>query len=369
MDFFSELRHIVSINSHTTNKAGVDAVGAFFQPHLESLGFTTHIHHRTLIGHHWHYRAPTTSGQKILLLGHLDTVSPPDFPTSFRMDDEWVHGPGVCDMKGGLLVALQALRNLHHLQGTIHNIDILLVADEETGSDDSRFLTQQIAPEYALCLVFEAAGKHGEIVTGRKGVGTFTLHIAGVAAHAGNDYASGVCANTIAAYTLLALANLANPQQQTTLNIGHMTGGIGVNTISPFATLMFELRYASQAEKQRVLQAVDHLVANPPLPGGKLTLTGGIQRELFEPDARQNALLATLRTITGDPLPTEFRGGVSDANLTHAAGLISLDGFGPFGEWDHTPRERALQASFHQRINLVTRILKHHQLHGCRLAC
>ncbi|MBF0152479.1 MAG: M20 family metallopeptidase [Magnetococcales bacterium] len=368
MGLFAELQQIVTINSHTTNKIGVDAVGEFFRPRLESLGYTAHCHTRIPIGNHWHYRSSTIPGQKILLVGHLDTVEPPGSRSEFREDDPWVCGPGVCDMKGGLMVILEALRAIHRDLGTIRNIDCLFVADEETGSDDSRHLTQRIAPEYALCLVFEAAGKGGEIVVGRKGVATFTLHVHGVAAHAGNDFASGVCANTIAAHIMLALARLAAPEQKTTLNVGRMEGGIGANTISPAARLLFELRYASRSEKERVLRAIDHLVMHPPLPSGKLVLEGGVQRDLFEPDARQSRMVAILRTITGDPLPTELRGGVSDANLTHAAGVISLDGFGPFGEWDHTPRERALKKSFHQRIDLVTRILKHHQQQDCRLA-
>ncbi|MBF0175454.1 MAG: M20/M25/M40 family metallo-hydrolase [Magnetococcales bacterium] len=365
---FSLLQHIVDINSHTANKAGVDAVGAFFQPHLEALGYAAQRHKRTHIGHHWHYRSPTVPGQKILLVGHLDTVALPDSPATFREDAQWVYGPGVCDMKGGLIVLLEALRQLDEKTGPIRNIDILLVSDEETGSDDSRSLTLDIAQEYDFCLVFEAAGRHGEVVIGRKGVGSFILHIAGVAAHSGNDHALGVCANTIAAHAILALAKLADPAQKTTLNVGRMEGGVGINTISPTATLKFELRYTSESEKMRLLRAIDTLVTHPPLPGGKLTLEGGIQRELFSPDMRQSRLLEALRAITGDPLPTEVRGGVSDANLTHAAGTVTLDGFGPFGEWDHSPRERALKESFFQRILLVFRMLEHHQRHACQLA-
>ncbi|MBF0425068.1 MAG: M20 family metallopeptidase [Magnetococcales bacterium] len=369
MSLFSELEQVVTINSDTANKTGVDAVGAFFCSRFAELGYQACRHPRTAIGDHWHHRAPVVPGQKVLLLGHLDTVDPPGSSPSpsFRMDERWVYGPGVCDMKGGIIVMLEALRAVRSAVGGVCNVDVLLVADEETGSGDARNLIRDLAPEYDVCLVFEAAGKGGEVVVGRKGVGTFTLHVTGVAAHAGNDQALGVCANTLAARALLDLIKLADPERQTTLNVGRMQGGIGANTVSPAASLLFELRYARPDEKDRLLRSIDRLVTNPSLAPGRLVLGGGIQRELFEPDARQGRLLAALRVITGDPLPTERRGGVSDANLTHAAGVVTLDGFGPFGEGDHTPRERALKASFVQRIALVARLIEHHQRQGYRL--
>ena len=109
----------------------------------------------------------TKTGKKILFLGHNDTVFPPNSFEGFSQDETWVYGPGACDMKGGNIVALQALRNIFEQNGEIFNIDFLLVSDEETGSDDSKEITKSIANNYDYCFVFEAAGEKYEGVTQR----------------------------------------------------------------------------------------------------------------------------------------------------------------------------------------------------------
>ena len=260
MNYFDDLRETVCINSYTKNKSGVDRVGRLFDGWMEPLGFALTVHQRELIGEHRHYVSAHAPGKRLLLLGHLDTVFPPDTFDHYDEDEQWVYGPGVCDMKGGNIVALQALRNLAASGHPIRNIDMLLVSDEETGSDDSKFLSAALASDYDYCLVFEAAGAKMEAVSARKGVGTFTIDIEGVAKHAGNHYAEGVDANLEAARKLEALVALTDLEQGTTVNVGKMEGGIGANTISPRAHLLFELRYKSAAERDRVLDAVDAIV-------------------------------------------------------------------------------------------------------------
>jgi len=188
MDAFSELGNIINCNSYTKNKQGVDNVGRIYQHAFEQIGFTTTRFSRTEVGDHLLFSSVKTGADALLLLGHLDTVFPPGTFTDFSQDDDWVYGPGVGDMKGGNHVALSALRAVKKQLGQLYNIDMLLVSDEETGSDDSKHLTSKLAQHYHACLVFEAAGKNEEIVTGRKGVGTFTIDLQGKAAHAGNHY-------------------------------------------------------------------------------------------------------------------------------------------------------------------------------------
>ncbi len=159
-------------------------------------------------------------------------------------------------MKGGNLVAFKALEELE----SIKNIDFLLVSDEETGSDDSKILSTELAKNYDYCLVFEAAGSQMEVVVGRKGVGTFWVDIKGKAAHAGNHYADGNDANLEAALKLQKLVALSDLSQNTTVNVGKMQGGIGANTISPQAHLLFELRYDKGEEKERVLAEIETIV-------------------------------------------------------------------------------------------------------------
>ena len=356
---FSELQSIIEINSWTKNKEGVDRNGEIFAYWLEALGYTLIRYPREEIGDHLHLTSPSKEGKKLLLLGHIDTVFPPNTFEDFKEDEEWIYGPGVCDMKGGNYVALQALRNMHKKYGEIHNIDFLLVSDEETGSDDSKHLSAKLAKEYAYCMVFEAAGLHNEVVIGRKGVGTFFIDIEGVASHAGNHYSEGADANLEAALKLQSLVALTNLEKETTVNVGKISGGIGANTISPHAHLTFELRYTSTHERDRVLKAIDEIVKRSYVEGTEASLSGGIQRDVMQPSPAQMSFIDNINYLCGIELPTEKRGGVSDANIISSQGVATLDGWGPYGDGDHTVHERASKKSFTERIDLVTEIFEH----------
>ena len=357
---YNELHKIIEINSWTGNKQGVDQTGTLFASWMEALGMKCIRHERAHIGDHLHFVSPKKEGKKLLLLGHMDTVFPPDTFELFREEEEWIYGPGVCDMKGGNHVALQALRMIHHRHGEIYNIDLLLVSDEETGSDDSKALSAELAPSYDYCMVFEAAGSKGEIVTGRKGAGTFFIEITGKAAHAGNHYSDGADANLEAAIKLQKLVDLTDLEKRTTVNVGKIEGGLGANTISPKAKLVFELRYTDKEERDRVLEAISQIVHTSYVTGTSATLSGGIQRDVMQPSEAQADWIARINTLCDTTLPTEQRGGVSDANFIAAAGTIVTDGWGPFGDGDHTVYERASKQSFDERIALVTEIFEHH---------
>lgn len=357
MDYLQDLKKVIEINSFTKNKRGVDEVGALFDAWMNAIGFETLTYQRELIGEHRLYRSLHVTGKKLLLLGHLDTVFPEGKFEGYREDAEWVYGPGVCDMKGGNIVALEALRLVAGEGLAIRNVDMLLVSDEETGSDDSKLLTTQLAPGYDYCLVYEAAGEQGEVVTGRKGVGTFFIDITGLAKHAGNFYADGVDANLEAAYKLQKLVALTDLKRGTTVNVGKIEGGIGANTISPHAHLTFELRYKRSDERDRVLQAIDEIVGKAYVPGTTSVLTGGIQRDVMMSSESAFSFVDAITRITGIDLPTEERGGVSDANIVSSCGVITLDGLGPYGDGDHTVHERANKQSFEERIELSRQLI------------
>ena len=129
MQFLNDLKSVVEINSYTKNKAGVDAVGRIFDQWFEALGFNIEIFKRSDIGDHRYYTSThDETGKKLLLLGHLDTVFPPKKFEIYKEDEEWVYGPGVCDMKGGNIVALEALREVSNAGVKIRNIDVLFVS-------------------------------------------------------------------------------------------------------------------------------------------------------------------------------------------------------------------------------------------------
>ena len=361
MKYLTDLKKIININSYTKNKSGVDAVSRQMTEWLLPLGFEEHIYKRETIGDHHLYTSPKQDGLKILLLGHNDTVFPEGKFEDFSEDDEWIYGPGVCDMKGGNIVALQALREVYAKNGKIENIDFLLVSDEETGSDDSKLISSTIAKEYDVCFVFEAAGEKLEVVTGRKGVGTFTIEIEGKASHAGVRYSEGVNANLEASYKLIELTKLTDLTVGTTVNVGKIEGGIGANTISPNAKLLLELRYTQNSERERLLTALKEITEKSYVEGTTSTLSGAIQRDVMETNEEQLMLIKKIEKLSDKILPTEERGGVSDANIVASQGVTTLDGFGPFGDGDHTIHERALKSSFRERIELMSQILNSHQ--------
>jgi glutamate carboxypeptidase len=360
MNYIDDLKKVVEINSYTKNKEGVDAVGKIFDSWFEALGFTAVAYKREHIGNHRHYTSPhEKSTAKLLLLGHIDTVFPPGKFEYFTQDEQWVYGPGVCDMKGGNIVLLEALRELAKSGLKINNIDILLVSDEETGSDDSKYLTAELAKEYDYCFVYEAAGLNLELVTGRKGVGTFFIDIEGKAAHAGNHYSDGHDANLELSYKLQELVKLTDLKKGTTVNIGKIEGGIGANTISPHAKMTFELRYKNAAERERVLQSVEEIVNHSYVKGTSATLSGGIQRDVMQSSSSSLELLHKIEEITEEKIAPEERGGVSDANIVSSCGVVTLDGFGPYGDGDHTVKERARKSSFVSRIEMNRKLFEY----------
>ncbi len=361
MNYLRDLEKICRVNSFTKNKSGVDKVSEHMRFWLEEIGFKADIYRRENIGDHYLFKSKRRDGDRILLLGHNDTVFPEGKFENFREDENWVYGAGVCDMKGGNIVALQSLRDIYNRFGEIYNIDFLLVSDEESGSDDSKYLTSKIAKDYNYCFVFEASGKNLEVVTARKGVGTFTINIEGRASHAGTSYIKGINANLEGAYKLIELTKLTDLKLGTTVNVGEISGGIGANTISPECILRVEIRYERDSERDRLLKALRDITNRSYVEGTKSNLNGLIQRDVMEENVKQLELIKKLERITNMTIPTEKRGGVSDANIVASCGVTTLDGFGPFGDGDHTINERASKESFKIRIEMMSRVFEHHQ--------
>jgi glutamate carboxypeptidase len=359
-EYLSKLKKIVLINSFTQNKTGVDQVGEIFIDWFEKLGFSANRFIQSNIGNHLLFSSSVKKDvPRILLVGHLDTVFDIGTFDTWNEDQNWVYGAGVCDMKGGLIVIYEALKNIKNKKFDIFNIDILLVSDEETGSDNSKLLTSKIAQNYKYAFVFEASGQNMEVVTGRKGVGTFFIDIQGKPSHAGNFYSQGVDANLELSHKLQKLVALTDLSKGTTVNVGKIEGGIGANTISPKSKITFEIRYKTNIEKQRLLNKIDEIVQTQYVKGTLSVLSGGIQRDVMETSSESLKLVENLSKILNKNISTEERGGVSDANILASNGVITLDGFGPYGDGDHTIQERALKSSFTERINDFTNILEY----------
>ena len=293
---------------------------------------------------------------KVLLLGHLDTVWPMgtiiDWP--FHVENGVAYGPGVFDMKAGLVIALTALGLLEDANG----VGLLVNSDEEIGSATSRELIENYATAAGAVLVCEPSADGGAVKSGRKGIGHYELRITGHASHAGLEPEHGVNAAIELAHQVLAVAKLARPELGTSVTPTVTSAGTTVNTVPESAAVHIDARAWTREELERV----DHELRDlrPVLPGAALQLAGEIIRYPFEP---HNAapMLAHLHTAAHDlgvQEPAAVRaGGASDGNFTACLGIPTLDGLGALGAYPHARAERVDVSSMPGRAALLASII------------
>lgn len=293
-----------------------------------------------------------------LLIGHIDTVWPQgsiaDMP--FRHEGGELYGPGVYDMKGGLVEIVFALRALAALGLAPEATPVVFVnADEEVGSADSRRHLVRLARGAVRTLVLEgASGRRGSLKTARKGSGRFTLTVHGRAAHAGSSPEEGVSAILELAAQIQRLNALNDPGRGITVNVGMVDGGLRPNVIAPVATAEIDVRVPTAADASRVEDAIRALRAT--LPGASIEVAGGVRRPPMEPSPANAALFRRaqgLAELLG--LHVEDAGvvgGSSDANLTSPY-APTLDGLGPVGDGAHAADERIVVSSLAERAALL----------------
>ncbi|WP_210023358.1 MULTISPECIES: M20 family metallopeptidase [unclassified Paenibacillus] len=287
------------------------------------------------------------SGEKqILLVGHYDTVWPLGEAKRrpFRIEDDRAYGPGVYDMKAGLLQAIFAVKALLD-SGRFpadKKVVLLMNSDEELGSPTSRAFIEEQAKRSAAAFVLEPPMEpSGALKTARKGSGRYKLNVQGISAHAGVNPEKGVSAIHELACQIQRLHALTDYSLGTTVNIGVIRGGIGSNVIAEHAEGEIDVRVGTSAEADRIEEELNGLV--PVLPQAQLTLTGRMMRPPMERTERTAELFALAqdiaRTEHGVELTETHTGGVSDGNFTAAVGTPTLDGLGARGDYAHSPDE------------------------------
>ncbi|GMX64232.1 M20 family metallopeptidase [Paenibacillus elgii] len=284
--------------------------------------------------------------KQILLLGHFDTVWPQGEASRrpFRIGNGRAYGPGVYDMKAGLMQAMFAIKALQELGRfpADKKIVLLLNSDEELGSPTSRAFIEEQARKSAVSFVLEPPMEpSGALKTARKGSGRFKLAVQGVSAHAGVNPEKGVSAIQELACQIQRLHALTDPAVGTTVNVGVVKGGIGSNVVAEHAEGEIDIRVATAEEARRIEQALGELA--PVLPEARLQLTGRMMRPPMERTERTAALFALAQQIAraefGVELEETHTGGVSDGNFTAAVGTPTLDGLGARGDYAHSPDE------------------------------
>lgn len=272
-----------------------------------------------------------------LLLGHVDTVWPAGEaarrPLTFA--GGVARGPGVLDMKAGLVQMVHAIRLL--AGAAMPDLTVLLNADEELGSPESEKFIAAEAVRSRCALVLEPSGPGGAVKSARKGIGLYRIELEGRAAHPGVDPEHGVSAVLEIAEQALALDRLANPVAGTTVNVGTISGGTRRNVVAGAACAEFESRFWTEAEGRRVDRAARAL--RPRRPEARIRLFGGVHRQPLERTLAVASLVELARRAAredGWELTESATGGVSDGNVTAALGVPTLDGMGAVGSGAHS---------------------------------
>jgi glutamate carboxypeptidase len=276
----------------------------------------------------------------------------------FYEKDGKVFGPGVSDMKGGIVVILTALRTALDSGKLRYPVTVLFTSDEETGSDTSRELIIRLASQSSLVLVLEPGMVDGSVKTWRKGVGEYSIVVTGRAAHAGGDHQKGRNAIEEMSRQVLAIQKLTDYEKGTTLNVGFISGGTASNVVPAECRIEVDLRVMQVAEAERIDSAIREL--KPVLEGVHINVTGGLNRPPMPYNDTIRSTFEKVRTIAaqqGITLTAGGTGGASDANFVASLGIPLLDGLGPAGGEYHSEREYIFKDSLLERARLLAAIL------------
>jgi glutamate carboxypeptidase len=341
--YLADLRALTAIDSGTLYKEGVDAVQSWLHARLAALGFNVERLAQERLGDNLLATRHGEGGKRVLLLGHADTVFPVGVAAARPMsiDGNVIHGPGVCDMKGGLLTGLYAIRALDAVGFRKYGaLQFLIVSDEEVHDRGSLPLIRQSARESDVAFTLEAARANGDIVTARKTAVWCTVRVQGKAAHAGVEPEKGRSAIVALMRHLLEIDQLNGMRVGVTVNIGRIDGGTQPNVVAEEARAEIDLRAWRNADIPDLLDAIRTQLEQPVLAGATATLD--VKLEGAMPAMERTPAVAALETLTqqlaaglGFTVKGASTGGASDASFVAAEGVPVLDGLG----LDHSPDE------------------------------
>jgi glutamate carboxypeptidase len=371
-DFLRDLERLVSVDCGSYTKAGVDEVGAWTGARLAELGARVERHPSaelgdTVVGT---FEGPA-DGPAVLLIGHLDTVFEPGTAAArpFTIRDGRAHGPGVSDMKAGLLgglYALAALRAFGPPGGStpdwlpVGRIVFVANPDEEIGSPVSGPLIRELAAQVDVALVLEGARANGDIVSARKGVSDIRLTLKGRAAHAGIEPEKGRSAILEAAHKIVALHALNGRWPGVTVNAGVVRGGTRPNIVPDEASVVLDLRAVRRADQEAAEAAIGEIAGTSTVPDVVTELAVAARHWPMEKRAASGRLVELAVGLAADlgfTLRDAATGGASDANTTSGMGVPTLDGLGPVGGEDHAPGEYIELDSVVPRTTLLAGLL------------
>jgi glutamate carboxypeptidase len=365
--YLADLERLVDIDCGSYTPAGVDEVGRWVASYLGELG--AEVESRpdpagrlgaTVVAT-FHGRA---GAARALLIGHMDTVFDPGTAAErpFRIDDGIARGPGVTDMKSGLLAGLYALKAIVGERGGLPFERLVFVAnpDEEIGSPTSTPHIRELAGDVDVALVLECARANGDIVSARKGFVDLQITVHGRAAHAGVEPDKGRSAVLEAARIVRELHDLNGRWPGVTVNVGQITGGTRPNVVAERCTLAIDMRATSRDALETVEAEIRRIAAATEVPDTTVEferMGGWWPMEKLERSGRLVEHAKGVAEALGFEVADTTTGGASDANTTSGMGVPSLDGLGPIGGNDHAPTEYLEVDSIVPRTTMLAGLL------------
>lgn len=347
----AELREMVDTDGGSYDKAGVDRTGQQVKRFLESHGIAVEVlpqekHGDCLRGlvPGGHDFASGNQKRNIVLMGHRDTVFPKGEPERrpFRIENGIAYGPGVADMKAGIVMNMFVLAAFQKFGGAPGPLVGLFTGDEEIGSPEGRPVIEAEARGARVVFNSEPGRPSGNVVTGRKGGVFSVVDIEGKAAHSGGNFEAGISAIGEAAHKIVAIHALTDLKRGITLNVGLVQGGQSVNTVAPACQFQIDLRYVERPDRDEVMGKIHDIVGRSYVPGTKANLS--IKGEFLSLNATSDsekvfALYKAAAADSGLAVNGEFSGGCADSGFTAAMGAPTICAVGPVGGKAHSPEE------------------------------
>lgn len=376
-----ELQTQVEMNTGTENIEGLNQYRDYLEAELGKLGFATETHSsapisvlsceskEVAIADHLVATLKGKSPNRILVNGHMDTVFSNDdeFQTLTILDDGTLKGPGVADMKGGIVIMLYALRALK-LEGMLKdaNLTVLLNSDEEIGSLGSRPLIEKLAKQHDVGLVFE--GTYDNRVTrARKGLGQARLKVLGRESHAGGAHEDGVSANLELAHKIIEIEKLTDYKRKMTVNTGVMAGGEKRNTVPGCADAYIDMRFPTVEAGEELMANIKKIASESVVKNAKYPTLPTVEawavlhRPVKEQNAKVDELIIEAMSISklvGAPIVgTRYSGGGTDGSIAQGVGLPTMDSLGMDGKGAHSSREESTVKSLIERTKLAAIML------------
>jgi glutamate carboxypeptidase len=339
----------------------VDNVLQHIKDAFAGMDVSTEIIEQAMLGNHLVVRSNCSpkSPDQILIVGHMDTVFPVDTNFNwYKADDNKCYGPGVVDMKGGLVVGIFALKALQEI-GLLQEIPLAFVfnSDEEIGSRSSLDVIQDEANQSSAAFVLECGGLNGEVVTGRKGNLMTELHVEGKAGHAAFADQGKSSAILEMAHKIIHFESLNDSKNGITVNVGKVEGGIGPNTVPEFCTAQIDFRYVNPEDIKNLESRIMNITGTTAVKGTRSSIEFISGRPPMQQSPANRRLFSIAEAAAQQldiPIKEQFRFGGSDANFIADLGVPVLDGLGPIGAKDHSDEEYVVKESLLQRAMLFT---------------